>query len=336
MRKVFWAIMVLAALYAGYWVVGSRLADHALRNWFTARHAQGWTASYDELKVRGFPSRFDVTIKGLDLLDSASGFGWKAPQVEFDALSYQPQHYVATWPQAQTLLTPAGPVAIASTKMQASLVFIPGPSFRLNRSQLVVTDLAVKPASDTDLAWAAARMTFATARAPATGNGQRVGLELDGLELPPAALANLGPGGTLPATVDRLHVDAVVDFDRPWDRHAVEEGNLPRPTHVRLADLSLTWGAMAATVTGELAIDAAGVPEGALQVRAPGWRGSFDLLTRAGLIPASSHGMILAALTFAAAAGGGGEDLSVTLGFSGGAMTLGALPIGPAPRLFLP
>jgi hypothetical protein len=328
-----WLVLGLAVLYAGYWLVASRLADRALRGWFAERQADGWTASYDSLALRGFPSRFDVTVMDLDLRDPGSGFGWQAPQVEFDALSYQPQHYIATWPPTQTLLTPAGPVGIASRKMQASLVFTPGPSFRLNRSQLVISDLRVTPPGAD--AWGAAVFNFATDRAPATDFGHRIGLQATGLALPGSLRTLLDPDRGLPDKVDRLHLDAIVGFDAPWDRFALESGPLPQPTRLRLTDISAGWGDLGLAVSGDLAIGPGGIPEGRLDIRAAHWREGLDLLVRSGVLPPQNRSVVETALAVVSAASGGGEDLAATLTFTGGLMMLGALPLGPAPRLHL-
>ena len=334
MRILLWTVGVLAVLYAGYWVVGSRMADRALHAWFAERQAAGWTAAYESLAVRGFPSRFDVTVTGLDLRDPATGLGWQAPQVEFDALSYQPQHYIATWPRAQTLLTPAGDIGIASERMQSSLVFTPGPSFRLNRSQLVVAGLRVTPPGSD--AFGAGVLNFATGRAPGSEFGHRIGLEAAEVGLPDAVRTRLDPDRILPAAIERLHVDATLDFDAPWDRHALESGPIPQLTHLRIDDLTASWGDLGLVVTGELAVGADGTPAGKLDIRAAHWRGLLDLLERAGLLPPGNRRMVETALAFVSAGSGGGEDLAATLSFTEGVMMLGALPLGPAPKLRLP
>ena len=336
MRKLIWIIVTLAVLYGGYWFVGSRLLDSKLRGWFDDRRAAGEVASYDLLRVQGFPSRFDLHIEGLELGDRASGWGWKAPVVELDALSYQPQHYIAVWPQSHTVTTPRGDVAVNSTDMRASLVFVPGPSFVLDRMTLVASDLALRQAAPLGpgLDLGAKSLRFATMRAPAMDFGHHIGLEVTELALPPTITSRLTTT-TLPATMARLHLDTTVDFDARWDRHALR-GRKPQITHLRLDDLSMSWGGLELTASGTLEVGADGQPRGAISISARQWRQALDALVALGILPANRRGMIEAGLTFAAASGGGGPDeLKADLTFRDGVMSFGALPLGPAPRLVI-
>src|SRR5690606_528484 len=87
MRKLLWIVLALAALYSGYWLVGSTLVERGLKGWLEQRRAEGWTAGYASLDVQGFPSRFDTVIEGLDLYDPGTGLGWRAPFFHILALS---------------------------------------------------------------------------------------------------------------------------------------------------------------------------------------------------------------------------------------------------------
>lgn len=336
MRKLIWAVLILAALYAGYWLVGSTLAQRALVGWFDDRRAEGWTADYDVLRVQGFPSRFDVHVEGLDLEDPASGFGWQAPVVEFDALSYQPQHYIGVWPHDQTVRTPAGDIAIASDDMRASLVFRPGPSFTLGHMTLTTTNLTVTPPSGGD--WGADHFTFATRRAPGAEtaeNAHRLGLDLRGFRPMAALRQRIDPQGSLPDTVSDVHLDATVGFDAPWDRHALEGGALPQPRSIRVDDLSMHWGDLGLTLAGQLTVDAQGVPTGELTVTADGWKQMLDLAFATDVLPANRRGLIEGGLVMAAGDPDHPDRLKAPVTFEGGQMRIGMIPLGPAPLIRL-
>ena len=92
MRGLIWLTVILAGLWGGWWLVGSRGVEAAARGWFDAEVAQGRVATYETLAVRGFPSRFDVTVTAPRLSDPARGIGWQAPFVQVFSLSYKPWH----------------------------------------------------------------------------------------------------------------------------------------------------------------------------------------------------------------------------------------------------
>ena len=170
-------------------------------------------------------------------------------------------------------------------------------------------------------------------RAPAAPLAQHIGVEALALTLADPVLARLDPGHALPPAIDRLHLDATVTFDAPWDRHALED-RLPQPTHLRLDDLSARWGAISAQVTGEVAVTA-GVPDGVLHLRAEDWRGIVALAVGAGLIQPNQRPLIETGLAFLAASSGKDGLLAADLTLRDGQMKLGAIPLGPAPRLVL-
>ncbi|MCR8722919.1 DUF2125 domain-containing protein [Frigidibacter sp. ROC022] len=332
MRKLFWAILVLAALYAGYWLVGSRALKHALDNWVETERADGVTVDYDSLTVQGFPSRFDVSVSNLDFYDPHSGMGWKTPFFQALALSYQPQHYIAVWDHSQTLRLPIGDVGVRSDDLRASLVFTPGLSFQLNRMSLVGAGMVIDPGDGLD--FAAKTLRFATEKAPISDYGHHIGLDVAELRMPRLLREQWDLGGDMPDTLDHLHLDATLDFDGPLDRHAIED-TPPQITHISVAPSAVTWGPLDLRLSGDIAVDAGGQLDGSLTIEASQWRRILDLAVKAGLVPEANRAMVEAALTFAAAASPDPENFSAPLTFSGGKMSIGALPLGAAPVLKL-
>jgi hypothetical protein len=82
-------------------------------------------------------------------------------------------------------------------------------------------------------------------------------------------------------------------------------------------------------------VDEAGVPEGALAIRAENWREMVAMAVRAGLIPEQMQGTFEGLLGVVAGLSGDPEVIDADLSFSNGRMFLGPLPVGPAPRLIL-
>ena len=96
------AVIVIAALgWSAYWVIGQRGLEQGLADWFEARRAEGWVAETSDLRVRGFPNRFDTGFSDLLLADPETGLAWEAPYFQLSALSYRPNHVIAVWPEEQ-------------------------------------------------------------------------------------------------------------------------------------------------------------------------------------------------------------------------------------------
>lgn len=333
MRKLIGVVLVLAALYAGYWVVGAQALKSQMNKWIETQRRDGVTVEYDSLAVRGFPSRFDVTVQGLDLYDPHSGMGWKIPFFQALALSYQPQHYIAVWDHDQTLRLPSGDVDIRSSDLRASLVFAPASRFRLRRMSLVGADLLVDAGDG--LTFSASSLRFATEPAPLTENGHHVGLDVTALELPRVLREGWGLGADMPDTLDRVHLDVTLEFDAPLDARVID-GPRPHLTRISIAPSAISWGPLELRAHGDLQVDSFGQPEGSLQIEASQWRRILDLLVAAGAVQPANRTMIEAALVFASAGSPDPESFSAPLNFKDGKMAFGALPLGDAPVLKLP
>ncbi len=332
MRILIAVVLVAAFLWFGYWFVGSRALQAGIEQWFAARRAEGWVAETSDITVRGFPNRFDATLSGIELADPDTGLAWTAPFFQMLALSYRPNHLIAVWPHEQTLMTPWQRIEATTTEMRASVVLDDGADLALNRVALVAEDLQL----DSSAAWsvAAQGVRFATRRRPGSLSAHEVGFDATGLS-PGAGLRDrLDPARALPPEIGRLHLDATIDFDAPWNRHALAAAR-PQPTQVTLGDLSAEWGGLKLSAAGDLDVDTRGVPAGRIVVSATNWREMLELAVTAGALPASLATTVERTLEALATLAGGGDTLDVPLIFAGGRVSVGPMPLGPAPRLVL-
>jgi len=327
-KVIIYTVLVAAALWAGYWLAGYSALRGGIETWFEDRRAQGWEARYEELTVRGFPNRFDATFTAPALVDPASGLGWSAPFLQVFALSYRPGHVIAVWPREQTLRTSAGTFDLRAGDMRANVDFAGIAQPQLERIIWVAKDAELRKGVET-LA-AAPSLMFSTRRHPAAEAARDVYVDVQGLSLGDATRAMMDPGRQLPPAIDRLRVDAMIEFDRPWDIRAMTERR-PRPVALRLTEASVVWGDIRVTATGELAVDASGALDGSLTLAVSDWARVLALAVRAGLIEAEAEPALAAALLAA-----GAVRLPVAVTFRDGLATMSGLPLGPAPRLVLP
>lgn len=332
MGKLLAAVLLAALLWSGYWFFGAHAARLGVEHWFEARRAEGWAADYADLSVWGFPNRFDVTLDDVALGDPETGLAWTAPFFQVFALSYRPQHLIAVWPDRQVVETPLERITVETADMRASAVFDPGDAFTLDHGNVVLDAVALRSSAG----WTATaeRLLFALRRSGAGEARYQVGVEADGIAPAPELLALLDPVAALPDRVETLRLDATIAFDRPWDRAALEVGR-PQPREVRLTDLHARWGEIELRAGGALTVDAAGIPEGRIEVQARNWREVLRIAVATGALPGAFAPALERGLEALAGLSGRDETLDLPLDFEGGRVSLGPLPLGPAPRLVL-
>lgn len=332
MRALLAVIVIAAGLWAGYWVIGSRATLSAFETWFEARRAEGWVAEASTLDVQGFPSRFDVVFLDLILADPATGLAWEAPRFQINALSYRPNHVIAVWPDTQRIATPQEKFRADSRDMRASLVIAPDTALAPSRMTLTADFLEITPEGRAGETTALSTLSLAAERLD--GTDYRFGLRAEGLTLAAPARARLDPEGRLPDRISGASADITATFDKLWDRTAIERAR-PQPTHIRLRLAEGRWGDLHLQAAGEVDVTPAGWPEGEITLKARNWREIVTLLRTAGILPESLASSVENGLGLLARLAGNPDTLDIPLGFGGGRMWLGPVPLGPAPRLRL-
>ncbi|MBU2982992.1 DUF2125 domain-containing protein [Lentibacter algarum] len=326
MKKLLVVILTLSALWFGYWFVGSSAVKTGFEAWFEDRRAEGWQAEYSGLSLRGFPNRFDTTLTEPALADPHTGFAWQAPFLQIFALSYKPNHIIAAFADSQTISTPHQRYSIESTGMRTSMVMQPNTDLAFDRANLVSEAFSVMPdggkASHVDGLQAALKLV--------EGADYRLALNIDGLK--PALPAEIT--GNLPAALSALRADATLGFSKPWDISALEDGR-PQPRTIKLHLAEAKWGELELEAAGTLEVDRAGTPTGTITIKARNWREIIALASAMEVAPQALLNQIEQGLSLLAQLNGNASTLDIPLGFSGGLIKLGPLPLGPAPRVFI-
>ncbi len=86
---------------------------------------------------------------------------------------------------------------------------------------------------------------------------------------------------------------------------------------------------------GDLTVDPDGIPTGRVDIRAVNWREMLEVLSGADLVPMSILPTIERGLEILAGLSGNPNTIDAALGFQNGFMSLGPVPLGPAPRLVI-
>lgn len=326
MRALIWIVAALAALWGGYWFVGSRAAEATARDWFAQAEQGGAVAQYADLQVAGFPNRFDLTVSEPYLADPVQGIGWRAPFAQVFSMSWKPWHLIAALPETQTLDLPGQRVAVTTTRMQGSLVLEPGTALALDQSALLAEEVALRSDLGWQLGWE--RLNLATRPDPGRADAHEVGLRITGFSPDPALIAALGG---LPATVEMIELNLIADLSAPLDRNA--GATLPVVEALVLHEGIVRWGGLSLFAKGEVTPDVMGRAEGRIDLRLENWREAMAAAQAMGLIAPELERTVDTVLSGLAAQGGKGDVLELPLTFRNGMTSLGPLPLGPAPML---
>lgn len=329
------SVIILGTLgWSGYWYLVSAGTKTGFETWFQDRRSEGWAAEYSDLTVNGFPNRIDTTLNNLTLADPETGLAWEAPFFQIFALSYRPDHVIAVWPHEQMIATPYEKFSVNSGDMRASLVLEPSTLLTVERSTLTATDLTVAPIGDEDKTHIA-NLTLAAERVAADeAPSYRLGMTADGFAPALPLKARFDPSGTLPDTLEALSADLSVTFDKPWDRLAIEDAR-PQPRRIKVRLAKAHWGQLELQLAGELDVDATGLPNGSLTVKATNWRDILQLAVNSGALPQGLADSVEDGLSLIATLAGNPKTLDIPLDFRNGRVLLGPVPIGPAPVLRL-
>lgn len=331
--RILLAIVVLAALaWSGYWFWNASLRERLLTDWLAERRAAGWVAEVDDLRVTGYPNRVDTIATGLTLANPEAGWSWAAQAFEILSLSYRPHHIIAVLPGTQTVSTPVDTVAVESELLRGSVIFVPDTRLVLDSSTFEMTDLRLSSESGWQARIGRALLSIRRSTDPEASFAHDLSFDA-GEVAPPAALTEqAGTDRVLPAAIGSLALEAVLDFDRAWDRAAVE-GATPVLEAVDIQDVSLDWGPVDIRGQGALTADTQGFAQGTLDIRARNWRALFDVAESSGALRGGLAGTLRAGLDLYARLAGDGDSLELPLRFEDGRAYLGPLPVGPAPRL---
>ncbi|EEW24683.1 DUF2125 domain-containing protein [Rhodobacter ferrooxidans] len=329
MRRLLAWGLGLAVAWSGLWFAATLALQTAAEQWFASQAAQGMRAQRDSLTVQGFPGTIDLAATGIDLANPATGIGWQAPSLSLATTAWWPWQLTATLPATQTITAPGETITLTSDALQASTSVAPGLDLRLDTITLSGTALDAL----SNLGWhlAADQLDLTTTPDPSQPNAYALHLHLTNFAPDPALLARLQSQPPLPAQIETMQLEAIAAFTAPLDRHA--ETTRPGVALLTISQSLIRWGTLSLTASGSVQADANGRAEGRINLTLTNWRTAFALAQTSGLIKPELAPTIERALTLLSSQSGDPETLALPLAFQQGRMSLGPLPLGPAPRL---
>ncbi|KJZ19231.1 DUF2125 domain-containing protein [Loktanella sp. S4079] len=329
MRRLTFLVIFLSVAYSIYWFVGHRAVESATQTMITEARQDGWQISYTDLNTTGFPSRFDTTATDITVSPINQQWTWQAPFLQVFALSYQPNRVIAAFPNEQIVEIAGQTIAVSNSSLRASGAVAARTDLAFDNATIEGDALSIA----SDLGWEISIARAIAAMRMQTGAENRYDafFELGDLSLPREVGLQIDPNGQLGTDVSKFVIDSAITFDRPLDRHVLEGGAAAaQMTNVTLRNVTLEWGPVVIRAQGGVEIDRQGIPDGRITFRSQQWRDMIDILVGAGVIDADIAPTVT---TIASSMVAGDGSLEMPVVFAGGMMSLGPLPIGPAPRL---
>lgn len=321
MRALTVLVLLGALAWGGWWVIGSTAQEKALNAWLEDRRNAGWRADVDDLSVTGFPNRFDTILTGINF--KTGDWGWSAPEFTLFALSYKPNHIIATWPTEQVIFLPDSVLDISNELMRASLIFHAENALSLAELRVEASTVNLEA-----LDWAAAIGTanIALDSLPDEANTYQLFATATDLIVPEhwQTLAQI----SLP--ISEVRANAILKTDIPIDRHIAENG-IPRVETIIIREFTFDWAEISLTADGEFDISTQGILNGAITFRTKNWRAIFTLLKVTGIIHLQDFSKWESGLRLASALEGG-NSLTAEFTIRDGIINLGPIPLGSAPR----
>lgn len=332
MKQIVRLLVVLAVLWSAWWWGAGYMTRSAVSQWFATQADEGWQAEFSSISTTGYPIWHRTRIAYPTLADPQTGVAWRADWLGLESRATQPAKQLLVFPEtAQRLSYFDQSLALTANSMQARLHVDP-------KAQLQVFDLGLST-----MAW----QVSVEAGTIASGDGialtmtqgvvaevYDINAKVENLTIAKSARSLIRIPDALPDAVETLQLDMTVQFTRPWDLTALSE-NRPQPTAIKLSLAEARWGQLQLLAAGQLDLDAQGIPTGTLTVKAENWRQMLVLAVETGALPAELARPTEQTLRTLARLGGNPDALDIKLTFQNGRMSVGILPLGPAPRIIL-
>lgn len=322
----------LGLAWSAYWYGSGYLVRQGVAGWFDQQAALGWQADYADLSTSGYPLRHVTTLTSPALADPANGTAWQADWLVMDN--------PAIWPGHQTLLFPPTvqrlsyldqTVELVAEDMTADFHLKPGTDLQVERMALTAGAWSVDAQGTEILGGQELMVSMQETDQPATYHYTVAVPQF----VPDERLRDApGAASALPASFQTLELDMTVGFDRPWDRRALEERR-PQPRAIDLRLARAEWGPLSLFAAGQLTVDAGGVPTGTVTLKAENWRDMLAIAQQSGTIPDIAVEPTAKILKLLSRVSGNPDTLDVELTLSDGMMSMGFLPLGPAPYIYL-
>ncbi len=333
MRRLVWLVVVLAALWGGWWAFAAASLSNGAALWLEDRRSEGWQADTTAIEVAGFPMALVLTLENPELADPDTGVAFSTAALKLETPAWWPGHAVLTLPdQSFQVATPAERRSVTFEDAQADLQLRPGTAVELERTG--ITSGPWEVLSPVGTLWGGSGLELAIQQSV----DQATQYTLD------ASAPTFTPGSVIrsalrvpadwPIAFDSLAIAGTVTFDRPIDRRTIEERR-PQPRQLDLKLAEAVWGTLSLRASAQLAVSETGLATGQMSFQARNWQEILILAEAAGILPAALRPQIENVFGALARGGGNPDAIDLVLDVQDGDIFLGFIPLGQLQPLIL-
>ncbi len=329
---VFAALLVVGGGYTAFWFLVARRIEIGILDWARSQRADKIDASWQKIRVSGYPVGFRVDLDSAELRDGAVT---PSPEFHISLLSGTARPWdLADW----QIAAPEGftaELAAAGRRSPAKLIARTADGLTSIESDggwklwLDLKDIAVEGGARIRVS--SARATVSVPPGPPRGHSEPamdLAVDANQVNLPVA----VGPLGD---TIDELDFSATLKGAMPSGKlaDAVAAWRDAGGT-IELDNLRLKWGALNATATGSIALDHELQPTGGFSGAIQGYDQILTALVQNGQMRATDAGLARIALTMLAKAGPDGKpEIRTAFTIQNGQMFLGPAKLGRLPHI---
>lgn len=333
MLRLVWVVVLVALGWSGWWALAARGVGSGIEAWLDQQRAAGWQAEALSVSTSGYPLSLDTEVLNLALADPATGVAIEVSRLDFASPAWWPGDVILTLPSDPIrLANPSGQATLTMQEAQADLKLHPGQALELEHMALISGPwIVTQPEGDLI---AASDLILQMTQDPNDPIAYGFTANATALQPGPVLRDRFFVPTDWPVSFESFTLQMRVAFDRPWDLRALEQAR-PQPRRIDLPLAEAAWGDLRLRLAAELDIDADAVPSGTVTLQARNWREMLTLAQSAGLLPSELRPQLESILSALAGTSGNPEAFDVTLTLANGRVSMGFLPLGPAPRIYL-
>lgn len=315
MRFLLLLSLTAALLLGGYWVFAAQMIERQ------GAAIMGQSPQLDGRvePVTGFPLAFRTTITQPVWRSRDGRSGWTAAGLDLVSTSYQPNRISARLPAAQSVRLGGIDIALDARDMRATVEIGADQSLR-------AADLSLQSVQIEDTAPITGIGQSALDLRLIEGSRYALDAQISDLRLAPETLALVSPDASLPDLVSHITLTAEAEFARVLPLQTP----FPDLQELVVTEARLDWGALQATMTGELARSATGMMDGQILLVLQDWRPFHALLVAQGALPPDAA--MLAGMFLASQAAPGTNAVTLPLDLREQVLSLGPFALAQLPR----
>ena len=131
MRALLVIIFSATLIWSAYWTIGAQRTKAGFNTWLTEKNDAEFYIRVEDISLRGFPNRFDVTMNPIWIEAGQWGFSWRGAFLQILRLSYDRDHTIFVFPERHELKLDDRDITIFSDRMRGSSVSLEGGDRRL-------------------------------------------------------------------------------------------------------------------------------------------------------------------------------------------------------------